>query len=91
VYVQNTNADEFNPHKTLAAFERVSLQPGEKKTVSFTISKDQLSSVTEQGQKVVKPGEYAISVGGAQPSTERIQNGSVAQKQIKLSGEISKI
>ena len=91
VYVQNTNADAFNPHKTLAAFERVPLKAGEKKTVSFTISKDQLSSVTEQGEKVVNPGEYTISVGGAQPSTKRIENGSVAQKKIMLEGDLAKL
>jgi beta-glucosidase len=91
VYVNNTNADAFNPHKTLASFERVTFAPGEKKTLTFTIDKEQLSSVTKEGEKVMLPGEYEISVGGAQPSASRIKEGSVAVKKINLSGSITKI
>ncbi len=91
VYVQNPNADEFNPHKTLAAFERVSFEPGEKKTLIFKISKEQLSTVNKQGDKVVEPGEYEISVGGAQPSKDRIEKSSVVLKKINVSGNTVKI
>ncbi len=84
VYVQNTNADEFNPHKTLASFERVSLAPGEKKTLTFTIDKEQLSSVNANGEKVMLPGAYNISVGGAQPSEKRIKEGSVVTHKLTV-------
>ena len=84
VYVQNTNADEFNPHKTLASFERVSFAPGEKKTLTFTIDKEQLSSVNANGEKVMLPGAYNISVGGAQPSEKRIKEGSVVTHKLTV-------
>jgi beta-glucosidase len=84
VYVQNTNADEFNPHKTLASFERVSFTPGEKKTLTFTIDKEQLSSVNANGEKVMLPGAYNISVGGAQPSEKRIKEGSVVTHKLTV-------
>ncbi len=84
VYVQNTNADEFNPHKTLASFERVSFAPGEKKTLTFTIDKEQLSSVNANGEKVMLPGAYNISIGGAQPSEKRIKEGSVVTHKLTV-------
>lgn len=91
LYVQNPNADAFNPHKTLAGFERLSFTSGEKKTLTFKVNKDQLSVVDAKGQKVVQPGEYQISVGGAQPSDSRIKQGSVVSKKITISGSAIKI
>ncbi|MEL6917330.1 MAG: glycoside hydrolase family 3 C-terminal domain-containing protein [Bacteroidota bacterium] len=91
LYIQNPNADEFNPHKTLAAFQRVFFEPGEKKTLTFTINKEQLSTVNQQGIKVITPGEYSISVGGAQPSEDRIKKGTVVLKKINISGGTVKI
>ncbi|WP_350286832.1 glycoside hydrolase family 3 C-terminal domain-containing protein [uncultured Croceitalea sp.] len=91
LYVQNLNADEFNPHKTLAAFERATFEPGEIKTLTFKISKEQLSTVNINGDKEIKPGDYIISIGGAQPSKTRIQKGSVVQKKITLTGNNFKL
>ena len=84
VYVHHLNADEFNPHKTLAGFERIFFNSGEKKQVRFTIDKDQLTSVTKEGKKVILPGEYLISLGGAQYSLEREKRGKVISKMISI-------
>ncbi|MEL7269361.1 MAG: glycoside hydrolase family 3 C-terminal domain-containing protein [Bacteroidota bacterium] len=91
VYVQNPNADDKNPHKTLAAFDRVAFEAGEKKSLVFKINKEQLSMVNEQGEKVIVPGTYEISVGGRQPSDESISNGSVILKKVNVSGTTIKI
>jgi len=91
VYVHNANADEFNPHKTLASFERVSFAPGEKKTLTFTIDKEQMSTVNSDGEKVMIPGNYNISIGGAQPSKTRIEEGSVIIQELNISGSAVKI
>jgi beta-glucosidase len=91
LYIQNPNTDKFNPHKTLAAFDRVSFTAGEMKTLKFEINKEQLSIVNMQGEKIVAPGEYVISLGGAQPSKNRIKDGSVIVKKIKISGAKVKI
>ena len=82
VYIQNKNADKFNPHKTLAGFQRTFFKSGEKKLLTFKIDKAQLSSVNKDGKKVILPGEYHISVGGAQPSSDREKNGSVITKKL---------
>ncbi|MBQ4821314.1 glycoside hydrolase family 3 C-terminal domain-containing protein [Aquimarina sp. MMG016] len=91
LYIENPNADEFNPHKTLAAFERVSFNPREKKTLTFKVNKEQLSIVNDKGRKLIQPGEYQISVGGAQPSNNRIEKGSVVVKKITIKGKTTEI
>ncbi|MBS9461065.1 glycoside hydrolase family 3 C-terminal domain-containing protein [Flagellimonas sp. 389] len=91
IYVQNPNADTYNPHKTLAAFERIAFKAGEKKTLTFKINSEQLSNVNKEGDKVVTPGQYLISVGGAQPSKHRIEKKSVVVKRINISGNTVKV
>ena len=91
VYIQNPSADEYNPHKTLAAFGRERFAPGEKKTLTFKINKEQFSSVDPSGEKVIVPGTYEISIGGAQPSKGRVKNKSVVLKKINVSGATIKI
>ncbi|WP_400077508.1 glycoside hydrolase family 3 C-terminal domain-containing protein [Winogradskyella sp. R77965] len=84
IYINNANADEFNPHKTLAGFQRTSFKSGEKKLLTFKIDRDQLSVVNGDGKKVVLPGEYQISVGGTQPSLSREQKGIVITKTLVI-------
>ncbi|WP_158259079.1 hypothetical protein [Flagellimonas meridianipacifica] len=43
------------------------------------------------GEKVVEPEEYEISIGGAQPSADRVKKGSVAVKKLIVSGSKVKI
>jgi beta-glucosidase len=91
LYIQNPNADELNPHKTLAAFERVLFAPGEKKTITLKVSKEQLSAVNDKGQKVISPGKYNISIGGSQPSEIRRKKASVITKELNITGNSTKI
>lgn len=84
VYIHNKNADALNPHKTLEGFKRIFFKTGEKKLITFNINKDQLTSVNKEGKKVILPGLYQISVGGAQYSLTREQLGSVASKTLRI-------
>jgi beta-glucosidase len=52
----------------LKNFERVSLQPGESKTVHFSLTPYELSLLDENLDRAVEPGEYKIMVGGKSPS-----------------------
>lgn len=51
--------------KNLRGFERVSLQPGETKKVTFKILPRDLQLLNEQGQWVVEPGEFNIMIGAS--------------------------
>jgi len=67
VYVSNKSATIPVPIRALAGIERISLSPGERRRVTFTLTPRQLSLIDAAGQRVVEPGDYEISVGGKQP------------------------
>lgn len=57
-------ASVTRPVKQLRGFERVELQPGECRTVTFTVTPDDLAFYNQQMQRVVEPGEFRVFVGG---------------------------
>jgi beta-glucosidase len=52
--------------RSLVGFDRITLRPREKRTVSFTITPRQMSLIDDTGKRVIEPGDFAISVGGGQ-------------------------
>jgi len=64
LYVSDEVASITPEVKRLRAFEKIELQPGQTKTVTFTIDKDRLSFINTQLQRVTEPGDFSISVGG---------------------------
>jgi beta-glucosidase len=71
------------PLRALRGFTRVHVAPGETKHVQFTLNARDLSEVKENGDRVVAPGAYSISVGGGQPGTGAAQ----AVASFKINGE----
>jgi beta-glucosidase len=67
VYVSNKSAAVPVPIRALAGIQRITLQPGERRRVAFTLTPWQLSVIDAAGDRVVEPGDYEISVGGKQP------------------------
>ena len=57
------------PAIALRGFQRIHLDIGESRTVHFELKDRDLGMVTEDGNPIVAPGEYTISVGGGQPET----------------------
>jgi len=55
------------PIRELKGFRRVHLMPQGKKTVSFVLQERELSSVDENGQRRIVPGEVKVWIGGGQP------------------------
>ncbi len=70
LYVRDLVASMSRPVKELKHFERVELQPGETKTVSFTITPADLSFYNSNLEFVLEPGEFDIMVG---PSSAEVQ------------------
>ena len=66
-YVSHLGASVPVPIRSLAGINRISLKPGEKRTVSFTLTPDQLSVIDNRGRRIVEPGEFVVTVGGKQP------------------------
>ena len=63
LYIRDQVSSVTRPVKELRGFERVSLKPGESKTVTFTLGPDELSLVDRQMQRVVEPGRFDIMIG----------------------------
>jgi len=49
----------------LRGFERIGLLPGEKKTVKFTISPDDLKLYNKNMDWVVEPGKFEVLIGSS--------------------------
>ncbi len=54
--------------KRLRRFSKISLEPGETKTVSFEISDKDLAFVNQHNAWITEPGEFEISTGGLKTS-----------------------
>jgi beta-glucosidase len=76
LYITDTEASEITPICALKGFKRLSLSPGETKSVKFTITSDMLELVTENGEIILEPGQFKISIGGASPSPRSLALGS---------------
>lgn len=50
-------------NRRLRAFDKISLKPGEKKTVKFDISPRELAFVNAEGKWVVEKGDFRLQVG----------------------------
>jgi len=71
------------PLRELAGFQRVHLGAGESAHVSLTIDPRVLGQVDEKGNRVIVPGEYTVSLGGAQPQ----ETGSVGTARFNVTGK----
>jgi beta-glucosidase len=67
LYVTDVQASVRVPIRSLAGIERVHLQSGERRVVSFKIDPRQLAVITNDGRTVVEPGEFKVTIGGKQP------------------------
>jgi beta-glucosidase len=67
LYVTDVAASVPVPIRSLAGIKRISLKPGERQNISFTLTPKQMSIIDDAGERVIEPGEFMISVGGKQP------------------------
>ncbi len=66
VYVHEVNADMKVPVNQLKRFRRITLDPGESKTISFTIPASEFSFYsTETNGFKIEPGNWEIQVGSS--------------------------
>jgi beta-glucosidase len=57
----------LSPKLQLDGMQRVHLNAGETRHITFTLDSRQLSEVDAEGMRSVQPGSYTLSLGGAQP------------------------
>lgn len=64
LYIHDIYSTSTRPVKELKGFQRLSLEPGESKVVSFKINADLLSYYNHELEWVAEPGDFDIMIGG---------------------------
>ena len=63
LYIRDRFSQVTRPVKELKDFARVALDPGESRTVEFTVTPDKLEFLDKELKPVVEPGEFIVMVG----------------------------
>jgi beta-glucosidase len=63
LYLHQTVSSVTRPVKELKGFRRVSVAPGQTRTVEFTLDRETFSMWDEHMRHVVEPGTFEIMVG----------------------------
>jgi beta-glucosidase len=64
VYVGDLVASISPPGKRLRRFAKISLDPGQSRTLTFKLRADDLSFIGANNKSVVEPGEFEVKIGG---------------------------
>jgi beta-glucosidase len=70
LYINDVVSSVVRPVKELKGFQKIALQPGEKKTVKFTLTPEELAAYDQSMVRRVEPGTFAVMVGS---SSEQIK------------------
>jgi len=65
LYIRDNYSLPTRPVKELKKFKRISINPGEKQTITFDLKPDDLAYYNSQMEFVVESGEFTIMVGGS--------------------------
>ncbi|HSC37361.1 MAG TPA: fibronectin type III-like domain-contianing protein, partial [Chitinophagaceae bacterium] len=65
LYVKDKVSSVIVYETQLRGFERISLAPGEKKTVHFTLHPDDLALLDKNMNWVVEPGDFEVLIGSS--------------------------
>ncbi|MCD8079932.1 MAG: beta-glucosidase BglX, partial [Bacteroides sp.] len=64
LYIRDVVASISRPEKELKGFEKIYLEPGESRTVRFTIGTDLLKFYNSDLEYVCEPGDFEVMIGG---------------------------
>lgn len=65
LYIHEKTNSVIEYQEQLRGFERIHLEPGEKRTVSFTLKPDDLAILDRNMNWTVEPGEFEVKVGSS--------------------------
>lgn len=77
LYIRHLQSQPLTPVKELKDFRKILLQPGEKRRISFTITRDKLTFYNDKLELITQPGDFLVMLGSA-------SNDIRLQKTIKL-------
>ncbi len=65
LYLRDVAASLTRPVKELKGFQRVTLRPGEKRRVEFTLAPEHLGFWNNENRFIVEPGDFKVTVGNS--------------------------
>lgn len=65
LYLRDKVASRVRPERQMKDFEKVMLEPGEKRTVTFIISEEKLRFYTAEGKNASEPGLFRVWIGAS--------------------------
>jgi beta-glucosidase len=77
LYVRDLTGSVTRPVKELKAFRRITLAPGESRTVSFTLTPETFQMWNDKMQRVIEPGDFEIMAG---PDSVRVKSVTLTVK-----------
>ncbi len=84
LYVSHKDVKGEAPIKALKGFKRIALKAGESKTISFTLTPEQLSIIDQSGKAYQPTGKMMLSAGGGQPGVSNKTTSNVLSKTITI-------
>ena len=63
MYIRDNVSTVTRPVKELKGFKRITLDPGERTTVTFDLTPKELSFLDVHMERIVEPGEFTVMVG----------------------------
>jgi beta-glucosidase len=63
LYIRDLVASATRPVKELKGFQKIELEPGESRTVTFTLTAEDLAFYTPDGSWTAEPGAFKVFVG----------------------------
>ncbi len=75
LYIRDLVGSVTRPVKQLKGFERITLQPGECREVSFTIDKEMISFYRQDMTWGPEPGDFKVFIGGASDNVKEASFG----------------
>ena len=63
LYIRDVVGSVSRPLKELKGFDKISLKPGESKTVTFKVSSEMLKFYNTELKHVAEPGEFTLMIG----------------------------
>ncbi|WP_163399754.1 glycoside hydrolase family 3 C-terminal domain-containing protein [Flavobacterium fluviatile] len=84
LYIINQDSSIKAPLKSLKGFERLRLKSGESKTINFTLSPEDLSSITAEGDIKQLSSKIKLAIGGCQPDEKNEIKNNIVTRIIQI-------
>ncbi|MDD4192612.1 MAG: fibronectin type III-like domain-contianing protein, partial [Mangrovibacterium sp.] len=80
LYLRHSNPSEPMPAKQLKAFKRINLKTGEKQTVTFLLTREEMSFWNSKGGFVLEPGTRQVLIGASSDDIRQQASYRVAEE-----------